>query len=212
VRSHLDGKLWQRCLRLLSKICKAQGIIPDSYILRPESIRVGRVQDHGGFSEVSDGEYLGYTVAIKDLRVNEGDFDKVLKVCSINPVYSRYSTFNQRFCREIVGWKHLSHPNVLPLLGVSISNDPHCFRILSEWMPNGNLMSYTRSNPKENRLRLVSLLSISPRFLPFINHPQLYEVSSGVAYLHRLGIAHGDLKGVTPTHSMYAPATDKPSR
>jgi hypothetical protein len=136
VRSQLGGKLWQRCLRLLSKICKAQGIIPDSYILRSESIRVGRVQDRGGFSEVSDGEYLGYTVAIKDLRIHEGDFDKVLKVCSINPVYSRYSTFNQRFCGEIVGWKHLSHPNILPLRGVSISNDHHCLRMDAQWESN----------------------------------------------------------------------------
>jgi len=61
----------------------------------------------------------------------------------------------QRLCREIVTWKYLSHPNILSLLGVSVSRDPLCFLILSKWMPNGNVMQYARSNPGANRLRLV---------------------------------------------------------
>jgi serine/threonine protein kinase len=162
VHSHLNGKLQQRCLRLLSKICKAQRIMPTSYILQPEFIRARSVQDRGGFSEVSDGEYLGYTVAIKDLKMNEGNFDKVFKVRLTNPARTRFSTLNQRFCREIVGWKHLSHPNILPLLGVSVSTNPYRFRIISEWMPNGNVMLYTRSNPEANRLQLVSPFPVSP--------------------------------------------------
>ena len=76
----LDDKFRQRGLRLLSKICKAQRIIPASYILQQESIRIGSVRDRGGCSEVSDGEYLGCTVAIKDLKTNRGDFDRIFKV------------------------------------------------------------------------------------------------------------------------------------
>ena len=170
VRSHLDDeKLRQRCIWLLSKICKAQRIIPTSYILRSEFIRVGSAQDSGGFSEVSDGEYLGCTVAIKDLRITKGDFDKLFKVRSFNPARSRCSTSSQRFCREIICWKHLSHPNILPLLGVSVSKTPRRFRILSEWMPNGNLMAYTKSNPEANRLQLVCPLSFSPNIPPILS-------------------------------------------
>jgi len=33
---------------------------------------------------------------------------------------------------------------------------PQSFRIVSDWMQNGNAMEYTRSNPEVNRLRLVS--------------------------------------------------------
>ena len=29
------------------------------------------------------------------------------------------------------------------------------FSILTEWMPNGNVTQYAKSNPKANRLRLV---------------------------------------------------------
>jgi len=65
-------------------------------------------------------------------------------------------------------------------------------------MPNGNVTEYVRSNPEANRLRLVSPAVRSPRDFMLIplNDSQLSEVASGVAYLHELGIAHGDLKGV----------------
>ncbi|KAF9784798.1 kinase-like domain-containing protein [Thelephora terrestris] len=99
-------------------------------------------------------------VAIKDLRIHE-DTNRISK----------------ELCREIIGWKHLSHPNILPLLGVSVSLDPDSFRILTRWMINGNITEYARSNPEVNRLQL------------------LFEVASGVAYLHKLGVVHGDLKG-----------------
>ena len=62
----------------------------------------------------------------------------------------------QRLCREIITWKHLSHPNILPLLGVSIPADAHCFRVLTQWMPNGNITQYSKSNPAANRMQLVS--------------------------------------------------------
>lgn len=80
-QSCLDGKLRQRSLRLISRICKARGILPASYILQQECIRVGRVHYHGGFADVSKGEYLGCSVAVKCLKMNEGDSDRIFKVC-----------------------------------------------------------------------------------------------------------------------------------
>jgi len=113
---------------------------------------------------VSGGEYLGSPVAIKCLRMNEEDSDRIFKVPSISLAHHHHSTFTQRLCREIIGWKHLSHPNILPLLGVSVSVEPLCFRILTKWMPNGNVMDYAKSHPEANRLRLVSSL-LFPRDL-----------------------------------------------
>ena len=64
-------------------------------------------------------------------------------------------------------------------------------------MKNGNVMGYTRSNPKVNRLQLVSplIFSRAPALRSLIT-VQLSEVMSGATYLHDLGIVHGDLKGV----------------
>ena len=94
--------------------------------------------------------------------MNEGDADRIFKVSLVNFMHHHYSGFTQRLCREVVGWKHLSHPNIFPLLGISMSVDPSTFLILSEWVPNGNVMQYARSNPEANRLRMVGPLAVSP--------------------------------------------------
>ena len=211
-RPCLDDKFQQRGLRLLLKICKVHGIIPSSYILLKELIHVGRGYCKGGFGVVSNGEYLGRPVAIKDLETGKENSDATFKVRSINFTHYSCSVFNQRLCREIIIWKHLSHANILSLLGVFVSNDLRCFRILTEWMPNGNVMQYAKSNPEENRLRLVSPLAVSLLFFPFINIPQLSEVVAGVTYLHELKVVHGDLKGVSPMFLMCRYLVDKQGR
>jgi len=83
-----------------------------------------------------------------------------------------------------------------------MSADLRCLRILTKWMPNGNVIQFAKSNPEENRLQLVSSLAVA-RSLLFINRAQLSEVMSGVAYIHDLGIVHGDLKGVCPIFSTH---------
>ena len=116
VHSRLDGEHRQLCLRLLSKICKAQRIMPASYNLCSELIRVGNIQDRGGYSEVSDGIYLGFAVAIKDLKTKKDDFDKMFKVGSINLAPSRCSALNfhpaflSRDCRleTLIPPKHIA--------------------------------------------------------------------------------------------------------
>ena len=55
------------------------------------------------------------------------------------------------FCQEAVIWKHLKHPNILPLLGVTIS--PR--QLISDWMPGGNLSNYIKGNPAVDPLGLV---------------------------------------------------------
>ena len=59
----------------------------------------------------------------------------------------------QRFCREGVAWKHLRHPNILPLFGVTISRQK--FAMVSEWMENGNINQFIETEPHVNRLVLV---------------------------------------------------------
>ena len=80
VRTRLDDNLWRRTLRLIRKISKTQGILPSSYILQFDDIRVGVVCAEGGFGVVSDGEYQGNTVAIKHIKMGEGGTHKAFKV------------------------------------------------------------------------------------------------------------------------------------
>ena len=90
----LDDKLRQRGLRLLSKICKAHGIIPTSYILQEELIHVGRVHCYGGSADVSDGKYSGRPVAIKHLKVTEEDTGGIYKVYLVDLVHCHHSALN----------------------------------------------------------------------------------------------------------------------
>ena len=61
-------------------------------------------------------------------------------------------------------WKHLSHPNILSLLGVTIAP----FQLISNWMPGGDLPGYIKKNPSADRLKLVDVppVAITPRLLP----------------------------------------------
>jgi hypothetical protein len=52
-----------------------------------------------------------------------------------------------------VTWKALDHPNVLPLLGVAMSDNQ--FAMVSEWMVNGNINEYVKARRDVNRFELV---------------------------------------------------------
>ena len=53
-----------------------------------------------------------------------------------------------------MAWKYLSHPNVVPLLGVS--ETLFSFSIISPWLPNGGIIEYIQKHLGVNRLQLVS--------------------------------------------------------
>ena len=63
-------------------------------------------------------------------------------------------TATQRFCKEFVPWKALRHPNVLPLLGVTMTETE--FAMVSEWMSNGNINQFVTEHQDANRFELVS--------------------------------------------------------
>jgi len=55
----------------------------------------------------------------------------------------------------VVVWKNLSHPNVVPLLGVTA--DP--IQLVLGWMPDVNLTGYITVHPDADRLNLVGVSS-----------------------------------------------------
>ena len=61
----------------------------------------------------------------------------------------------QRFCREGVAWKHLRHPNILPLIGVTVSKQR--FAMVSAWMENGNINEFVERDRHVNRIELVRI-------------------------------------------------------
>ena len=50
-------------------------------------------------------------------------------------------------------WSALRHPNVLPLLGATMTGTQ--FVMVSEWMENGNIKEFVEAHPDTDRLGLV---------------------------------------------------------
>jgi len=113
----------------------------------------------GWTAMVSKGTYRGHTVAVKVLQPNFSDCE----------------TWGRDFCKEAVIWRHLQHPNILPLIGVMIT--PEQYSLISDWMDDGTINAFTEMNPDANRIDL------------------LIDVVKGLMHMHELLIVHGDLKG-----------------
>ena len=105
----------------------------------------------------------------------------------------------QQFCREVVLWNSLSHPNVLGLVGVQGDMDKGQFITVSEWMAHGNVMEYIGKN-HVNRLELVRAFTVLA-LLSLRYDEQLYGAAQGLEYLHGASLTHGDLKGVSSSSS-----------
>ncbi|KAF9647764.1 kinase-like protein [Thelephora ganbajun] len=143
------------------QLCGRAGLLPASHIIPEGLIRTTENPiAFGGFGDVWEGIYDDKRVAIKALRVYK--HDDVRK-------------FRKVFYKEVVMWRRIAHPNIVPFLGVSEAHAP--LSMVSEWMPNGNVRGYVRKNPETSRLQL------------------LLDISRGLSFLHSLEIVHGDLKG-----------------
>ena len=63
-------------------------------------------------------------------------------------------------------WKHLTHPNILSLLGITTTP----FQLISNWMSGGDLPRYIEKNPNVDRVKLVGVppFVITPRLFPLL--------------------------------------------
>ncbi|KAG8948916.1 hypothetical protein FRC03_000538 [Tulasnella sp. 419] len=81
----------------------------------------------------------------------------------------------KRCFREVLLWRTLQHPKIVPLLGFSM--DPYGIpALISPWYPNGNVVHFLNSNPDADRPSLA------------------LDAADGLTYLHSIPIVHGDLK------------------
>jgi len=87
-------------------------------------------------------------------------------------------------------WKHLTHANIAPLLGVTIAP----FQLALSWMSGGDLPDYIKRYPDADRLGLVSAppAALSHAY----SRHKLCDVAGGLCYLHSRNMVHGNLKGV----------------
>jgi hypothetical protein len=63
-------------------------------------------------------------------------------------------------------------------------------------MGNSNVLAYTRNHPEANRLRLVGFTErgLVGNLIAIVL--QLVDVASGLKFLHRVNLVHGNIRGV----------------
>ncbi|KAF9065339.1 kinase-like domain-containing protein [Rhodocollybia butyracea] len=94
---------------------------------------------------------------------------------------SERETLLKALSKEVLLWRQLNHPNILPFLGVNTEMFSPTFCIISPWMFNGDIISYTQKHPLDLDMKLKHAA----------------QVAEGLVYLHGLDppVAHGDIKG-----------------
>ena len=120
-----------------------------------------------GSADLRSGTYMGRLVAIKSVRVTaRDDFMRIRKVCiNVGRLGCGHSAVPlQRFCKEVVLWSTLSHPNILKLVGVQEDMKKRQLAIVSEWMSHGNIMEFI-DNYHANWLELVRGITVPPYFI-----------------------------------------------
>ncbi|EMD37239.1 hypothetical protein CERSUDRAFT_123937 [Gelatoporia subvermispora B] len=177
------GDLRRRSLDFLRDLCGKHHIFPTSCILPYPRFRL--LEDHpvagGGFADVWKGVYQGKEVALKVPRLLGGGEvpHKILEA----------------FCKEAVVWKCLRHFNITTFYGIDTSSK---LCLVSEWMSHGSVDAYLKQNPTANRLRLVRANCCNIVYTVPTDYDafKLADTSAGLAYLHEMGIMHGDLKSM----------------
>lgn len=89
-------------------------------------------------------------------------------------------------------WKRLSHPNILPLLGITITPLQLVSNLMSWDLPN-----HIKKRPEADLLALVGVLSVVLlQSSSSYSGCQLSDTAKGLCFLHSCSVIHGDLKGV----------------
>jgi len=146
---------------MLQELCDEYGRLPRSYLIEEDfEAQEGVPFATHGYTDLWKRDLNGGKFAIKALRFHpDDDSREATQVTTFSvgrslriPRGSHHHL--QRFCKEVLLWKRLNHPNILAFHGASVNQNRLC--IVSLWMENGDVVSYTRKNPEANRLQLVS--------------------------------------------------------
>ncbi|KAL0563038.1 hypothetical protein V5O48_019040 [Marasmius crinis-equi] len=161
------GAYRKRCKKSLQALVDKHDVLPSSLFIKDIVQETDRPLYGGGFSDVYRGVWGRQKVCLKVLRVHlEGE--KLAR-----------ERVRREFHKEALLWTRLSHPNLLPCLGVNATLFPEQFCMVSPWMPEGDVITFLKSHPQTDRLLVI------------------LEIAAGISYLHSLEpeIVHGDIKG-----------------
>jgi len=122
-------------------------------------------------ADVYLGRYEGRKVALKRFRI------------FMRTEHER--RLHRTFYREAAKWKDLQHKNVLPFLGIDLTDHARTWCVVTPWMTHGNIRNFI-TTLKDSHLFDIDSLRLNK---------WLTQIAKGLAYLHAHHIVHGNLWG-----------------
>ncbi|THH29182.1 hypothetical protein EUX98_g5006 [Antrodiella citrinella] len=161
--------------KLAVQILAVHDRLPASLLLKGVQ-RIGTDAAFSGqYSDVFRGKYGEKDVALRRLRA-------YLMFSGTSKAHLK-----QEFYSEALVYKTLSHPHILPLLGISEDVFEYTPCTVLPWMENGHIVRHIQTLKERGDL---SGNAYSIRVGEWLR-----QVASGLAYLHSEGFVHGDLRG-----------------
>ncbi|KAF8797678.1 kinase-like protein [Phlegmacium glaucopus] len=141
-------------------------ILAPSVLVNDLKVEPGQAVHGEAFADIHKGSVAGTYIRLRVLRM----FDKKIE---------KSQNLYKDLCSEVITWRQLNHPNILPFIGANteLFSPRYCF--LSSWASNGDLISYLKQHPEHDRFNSI------------------HEIVEGINYLHSLNppITHKDIKG-----------------
>ena len=162
----LDPSTRPTCICYLARVCGWHVLLPKSAEISGHEAEAEAIGG-SGYSTVFSGSYNSRKVVIKVLRIFEGDEGaqkkEITRVCRQVIVWWQQnidtcSRVIQVFFKEVITWKNLDHPNLLPFVGAKVEpmQGAWKYEIISEFMGNGPISMFVRQNQGVNQPKLVS--------------------------------------------------------
>lgn len=138
----------------------------DEWTIDLRKLNMGDAFAQGAFGKLYRGTYNGEEVAIKILERPENDPEKA-------------QVMEQQFQQEVMMLATLKHPNIVRFIGAC--RKPMVWCIVTEYAKGGSVRQFLTK--RQNRSVPLKLAV-----------KQALDVARGMAYVHRLGLIHRDLK------------------
>ncbi|KAK0447535.1 kinase-like domain-containing protein [Armillaria borealis] len=161
-----------RCFKALIHLSSTHHVLPR--LLFRTDVSGGldsQAVDGGGYADIWRGRI-------------EGDGPETLVCLKVIRSFTRNSAEEIQKKIEALGhealiWRNLSHPCILPFLGITKKVFEGKICLVSPWMKNRNINVFLEENPDHDRLTAI------------------LEIARGLEYLHSLTppVVHGDIRG-----------------
>ncbi|RXW18016.1 hypothetical protein EST38_g7838 [Candolleomyces aberdarensis] len=155
----------RKFMKALLRLSKRAKLIPRSFIL--SGVEIGEVIIETSNVDIFRGLHGGREVCLKKYRLRRRSQSNAIREDLV-----------ELLIRETIIWYNLRHPNLLSFEGIfqPDGNFEKAY-LVSPFYANGTVVEYLKSHPSVERRLLLS------------------DVLSGLSYLHRNNIVHGDVKG-----------------